>query len=405
MSKRLPLGIVLALLVIAVAVTAVVTVKINMEKYNELIADLPQRTQQYSMLSELDALVRKEYYGQPDAGLLNTGLAGGYLEGLNDERCFYIPAENCDAYEEYISGHIAGTGISAVYDAESGYLRVLSVEENSSAASAGIHPEDRIAFVDGSAVSDKNSNKLIGILTGSGGDIIKLGLSAVNEDGEEIVETYDVKNGYEVVSCSYEITGSVGIVRLSGFYADTLTVFNKALDKFSEEGVTGMIIDVRNNTSNNIAEAVKIIDRIVPLASGGTGAIATAKNAEGKDMEIYSADSASISLPIAVLVNDRTEGAAELLACDLRDFGKAKLFGEKTAGNGMLQKLYRLDDGSAVVLNCAKIYPYVSDPFDGVGVMPDEVVPMSEAQKNILPALEPGEDAPYRQAFTYLADR
>ena len=74
---------------------------------------------------------------------------------------------------------------------------------------------------------------------------------------------------------------------------------------------------------------------------------------------------------MVVLVNKYSEGGAELLACDLRDYGKAQIVGETTGGKGTLQQVFRLDDGSAVLLTVAEIKPYISESFNGVGVTPD----------------------------------
>ena len=179
------------------------------------------------------------------------------------------------------------------------------------------------------------------------------------------------KTGAAIPTVEYKKFGSAGYVRISDFTANTASEFAAAYKILKDNAVTGLIIDVRNNNSINIASAAAVIDKIVPLASEGIQAIAAAIDKNGSNLEIFSADSESIDLPVSVIVNENTSGAGELLACDIRDFGKGTVVGKTTAGNGMYQKVFELSDGGAVVLTVAKLMPYTSDNYDGVGIIPD----------------------------------
>ena len=77
---------------------------------------------------------------------------------------------------------------------------------------------------------------------------------------------------------------------------------------------------------------------------------------------------------MAVLINGKTGGAAELLACDVRDFGKGIIVGEKSMGSGGYQQIFELSDGGAITLTTGVIIPYSSDTYDGEGVTPDFTV-------------------------------
>ena len=107
-------------------------------------------------------------------------------------------------------------------------------------------------------------------------------------------------------------------------------------------------------------------------------------------------------MPMAVLVNAETAGAAELFACDLRDYGKAQLIGEKTAGNGTMQEAFSLQDGGAILLTTAVIQPYVSDVYNTVGLTPDVTVALPAEKQIILPILSQSDDAQYQKAYTLL---
>lgn len=391
----------LACTFLAVALTAVITVNAYRKTYNGLIRDLPQRIRQYSALSELDELVRGEYFGEIDHTSLDEHTAEGFVEGLDDPHSFYIAPEGVKTYKDYLNGHIAGIGASFRYDSENVCIKVSSVEKKSAAADAGLKKGDMIFSVDGENVTASLYPKLVALLGGEAEKSLKLGIMDIDDAGNISRRSLTVNNGYDAVSCTSSMVGKIGYIRLSSFYSNTYDAFAEALDKFIDKGAEGIILDVRDNSSTDIETAVKIIDRIVPLATEGTGAIATARNSKGEDITIYPSDSESLYLPAVVLVNGATEGAAELLACDLRDFGKARIVGEQTAGNGTAQKMFMLDGGGAVVLSVAKIYPYISDCFDGTGIAPDDKVSYTPADGEYsLPPAD--EDAQFQTAYAFL---
>ncbi len=371
------MGLTAAIVFLTVAVTVAVTVTVYMNTYNKLIQDLPQRAQLYSKLSDMDELVRANYYGTVDSGKLDSSIAEGYISGLNDRYSFYLSAEEYAEYYSKLVGNISGTGLDAVFDVKSGMILVTGVASESPAEKAGIAVGDYISSVDENTVTDENSAKLIELLNGEKLTGIGLELYKAKEDKTpDKTKPYavNVAKGFRKKSVTYTSIGTIGYIKIVDFYDNSAQKFSEAINELNGTGVTGLIIDVRDNASGNLEYAADITDLIVPLASEGTGAIATVKNANGEVIEHFTADAASINLPIAILVNEGTDGAAELLACDLRDFGKARIIGMKTAGHGTIQSVFRLDDGGAVVLTVGVVYPYISESFNGKGVQPDETV-------------------------------
>ena len=194
----------------------------------------------------------------------------------------------------------------------------------------------------------------------------------------------------------------IGYIRISDFYESTPEAFRNALAALKAKGIAGLIIDVRNNGSRNYDAAAEVLDMLVPLATEGTGAIAAAIHADWEKIKVYSSDAASVNLPMAVLMNDRTAAAGELMAIDLKDFSHAMLVGEKTAGNAGVQQVFPLEDGSALILTVAKIHPYISDCFDDTGITPDIEIVFPAAQKDALDSLPLQDDAQFQAAVSAL---
>ena len=368
-------------MLITAAVTVSLTVSYYTKEYNGLIGDLPQRAQQYAQLEEAEAIVHANYYGAVNTSALNQSVVEGYIEGLGDEHSVFLSAEDYTAYTDKISGEMAGIGLTVNFDVSINQLAVTAVAEHSPAAQNGVQIGNVISAVNGEAVTRENAQTLTGsICTGRFGTV---SLDVIKMEGVAPVHL-ELRRGYQTPSCTYEQRKTIGYIRIGRFSEDTPALFSEALASFTDADVQGLIIDVRNNDSNDIASAAKVIDKIVPLATEGVGAIAIEKNAAGETVNLYAADAESVHFSVIVLLNSRTGGAAELLACDLRDFGKARLVGEPSMGHGTVQRVFPMKDGGALVLTVAEIIPYLGESFNSKGVTPDDVIPMSAADKDRL---------------------
>ena len=301
MHKRISVGLTITISIFAIIVTALITTAVTMSIYSTLVSDLPEREAMYSSLSEIDNLIRNEYYGVVEESTVNDSIITGYIDSLTIGTN-YIMTE--DEYEQY--------------------------KEKQSGATASV-------------TSEKYSG--------------------------------------------------IGYIKISDFTDKTANEFRNAYTSLSNNSVSGLVIDVRDTDSINIKAATLIIDQIVPLATEGTKSIATAVDRNNTNTAIFAADSENINLPISVIVNEKTSGAGELLACDIRDFGKGTVVGKKTAGNGSYQKIFELSDGGAIVLTVAKLLPYKSDCYDGTGVIPDYITALEKQTDKL------SEDTQFLQAY------
>lgn len=280
MHKKISVGLTITITIFTIMVTALITTAVTMSIYSTLVSDLPEREAMYDSLSEIDTIIRNEYYGILEEETVNDAITDGYLSTLTIGRNYMMTAD-------------------------------------------------------------------------------------------EFAEYQKKQNSADILSVEFKKHSGVGYIKITDFTNSTPDEFKAAVTSLLNESVTGLVIDVRDTDSINIKSAAMIIDRIVPLATDGTKSIATAVDRNNANIVVFAADTESVSVPVSVIVNEKTSGAGELIACDIRDFGKGTIVGKKTAGNGSYQKVFELSDGSAIVLTVAKLLPYKSDCYDGVGVMPD----------------------------------
>lgn len=399
MNKKISLGLALSLIFLSVALAVTITMTFSLNIYNGIIKDVADRSNLYSTVSEIDDLVRENYFGELNENFLNTMMSEGYVEGVGDRYSYYMTATEYADYLEEEKGNKGGIGIIAVYDSTNNNIYVSEVSEDSPAQVQGISKGDVITAVDSVKVTSSNYEELIKKLDGE-----KLTNVQVTFKHGDTEKTVSVARGYSAQSVYYSVSNKVGYIKITAFYSTTAEQLEDALDYVSKNSVTSIIFDVRNANTGLIRNAVECIDIIAPVATEGTGALATAVDKDGNTIETFTSDSDSRSFAMAVLVNESTSGAAELFACDLRDFGIAQLVGTKTAGNGTMQKVFELSDGSAVALTVAKIIPYKSESFNGVGLEPDYKVELTAEQNQRLAMLTLTEDPQYQKALTLLSN-
>lgn len=400
MSKKISLGLAISLIFLAIALTITVTMMVAMGIYNDIIKDVSARSGVYSNISEIDDLIRKNYYGEINENLLNTMMSDGYVAGIGDRYSYYMTPDEYAKHKEEEKGNKVGIGVIAVYDSKNNNIYVSEVSVGSPAHIQGIEKGDVITAVDGVKVTSSNYNELLQSLEGA-----KLTNVQVTFTHNGTEKTVSVARGYSAQTVYYSIMNEVGYIKINAFYSTTAKELEDALDYMKKSDVVSVIFDVRNNNTGLISNVVKCIDLIVPVATDGTNAVATAVDKNGNIIETFASDSDSVNFTMIVLVNSNTSGAAELFACDLRDFGLARLVGAKTAGNGTMQKIFELNDGSAVALTVAKILPYKSDSYNDIGIQPDYVVELSAEQNSRLEMLSFEEDLQYQKAMDIITNK
>lgn len=366
MNKKISLGVAVAMVIAFVTATFAITMSVSQRIYNKLISNLQQRIASYSLMDETDSVVRENYYGTVSETARNSAMIAGYIDALDDDSSYYLNANAYSAYLASIKGEVNGIGINATYDFSSGYIMVLSVLDGSPAASAGIKKDDLISVIDGEAVTQDNYSELIKSLNGN-----KLTSVKITYIRDKNAKTVSVMMGYSSRSVSSKTIGDETVyIKIDGFYQNTAEQLKEALDSLPQ-GAKSIVFDLRGTHSGTIQYTADALKLIVPIASEGSGALATEIDKNGKET-YYSSNASCISgYKIAVLIDSETSCCGELFACDLRDFGVAVLIGEITAGNANVQKSFSLSDGSGIILTVAKVKPYITETFDGVGLEPD----------------------------------
>lgn len=369
MNKKISLGAAIAYMALVAAVVFAITSIRSANIFNDKLKNLDEREATYDKLSEIDRYVRDNYYGDIDEDALLSGAAAGYISGLGDPYARYLTPKEYEAYQKTDDGQYVGIGVVTELS-EDGYIRLRTVYPDSPAASVGLQEGDIIISVDGEPARADNYAALTAAFKGDVGT--KLTLVKRQDNNETTLEITRSQVNTPTVT-SQNISGS-GYIRFSNITAATAEQLDRAVRQLTQEGVSALIFDLRGVSSSNAEYVMDMLELFCPK-----GDIACSKAKDGTLTSLGESDAASYDLPMAVLVDDTTVGTPELFALVIQQNSKGKVVGLTTAGQGSIQKDYKLIDGSGLVLTTALYATTDGETYNGVGVSPDYRVKLNVA--------------------------
>lgn len=346
---------------IASAITFIISTSYSMNLYNGLVADVQQRAEMYQKLEQIDSYVRAYYDGPIDEDKLIEALANGYISIIEDADAQYMTAQQYTLYREHLSGTHLGIGIYTVEDG--GYPTVTEVIDNSPASIAGITVGESIVEINGQSALDLGYTEATELLRSIVGTQLELTVRSGGVDRKTTVSTIQMNVG----TTNARVYDTLGIIKITDFNEKTYQQFMSAYSALRSQGIKGLIIDLRNNGGELYDSAVNILGAMLP--EGATVAINIGR--DGTESVYDTASGTRVpDIPIAVIVNSRTSGPAELFAAVLKDHLSVPIVGSTTNGDADFLESYPLYDGTAIVLPISTLRS-LNIEIEGVGVKPD----------------------------------
>ncbi len=283
---------------------------------------------------------------------LFEGAMQGMLGQLDDYSVYITPAKR-DKFYETIDQQFAGVGMEVALDPETKQLRVLSPVFGSPAYRAGILAGDRILKIGKSSAEGMSLQDAVGLVRGTPGEPVTLTIQ--HEGSKEPVEVTIVRaivHEPTVLGDTRNPDGSwnfflegherIGYLRISSFTDDTPDELKEALEWLTERHVRGLVLDLRDDPGGYLAAAAEVCDLLVR-----SGVIVTTRRRGGRVSRTYQASGEApfTGFPIAVVVNQETASAAEIVAACLQDHHRAAVVGQRTYGKGTVQEVIDLPPG------------------------------------------------------------
>lgn len=323
-----------------------------------------------------------EYYYQPlpatDATPWPDALVDAAIDGMmqqvGDSYTMYLEPVEAAPLAEAMSGEYEGIGIWVDYP--DGRVRIISPMPGSPAEQAGLRSNDIIVAADGVPLSSENEAN-VSLIRGPAGTTVEL---TIERDGDETFEVTVERARIttpSVISARVGENGQFAHIRVTIFSDTTTDQLDAALEQAMQDGVDGIILDLRNNGGGWVDQAQKVIGRFLPVGAGP--ALYEDVDATTPEMEsqpIIGGGPLIDETPLVVLVNGGTASASEIVAGALSDYERAEIIGETTFGKGSVQRVHDFGDGSSLRITFAQWLTPDRNVIQEVGIAPD--VPVTD---------------------------
>lgn len=392
MNKKISLGLCIALMAIASAITFIISTSYSTSLYDRLVSDVQERSVMYQKLEQIDTYVRAYYDGTINEDALIEALANGYISIINDANADYYDNAEYELYKEHLNGTHLGIG---VYTEEvGGYPCITEVLNDSPASLAGIIAGESIVEINGENVLTMGYDKAVSTLRSEAGTQLSITLRSGGVDRTVNVTTVSMT----MATVNAKIFGDYGYIKVYEFNDKTYQQFIAAYSMLNSKGVKGIIIDLRNSKGSTIDPAVNLLTALLPEGS----VVAVSTNLSGEETVFDPASGTHTpNIPLCVLTNSRTTGPAELFASALHDELGAVIVGTKTVGNAGLLEVFPLYDGTAIVLPTGSVRSS-STVFGGTGVTPQYEVVITDDTDEALASLDENTDSCIKKAIELL---
>ncbi len=317
-------------------------------------------------------LLARFAFVEPDAdleGATDKALTA-FVDGLGDRWSYYLPAQRHQETIERRANSYVGIGVTVDSVSREEGLLVQSVTRDGPADKAGVLAGDVITAVDGVSIAGEGRETASDRIRGEEGT--KVALTLLGEDGASRDVTCTRATLHNASAQGRLLDNKVGYVQLSNFYSGSADSFQAEVDALLEQGAESLLIDLRGDPGGYVSELEQILDYLLP-----EGPVFTHKP-RWWFKSVYVSDENCVDLPMAVLVNQHSYSAAELLAAQLRESVDAPIVGERTSGKGYSQLTFPLANGGGAGLSTAAYCTGSGHSLIGEGIVPDVELSLPE---------------------------
>jgi len=331
---------------------------------------------QLQVYSEVLSRVRSEYVEDPNIPMVTDGALHGLLESLDPNSSYLTAAE----YKDYKSHKTEAKGeIGAAVSKRFGYAAVVAVIPGSPADKAGLQAGDILEGIEGKSTREMSLAEVHNLLAGQPGSNVTLSaVRARRAEPQKLIITRDLVTIPPVTDKMVE--DGIAYIQVDAFTKGKSQEIASKIKALQKAGARKLLLDLRNCAEGEESEGIAAANLFL---NHGT---ITYLQGQKYPREAFNADpgKAITNLPVVVLVNRGTAGAAEVVAAAILENARGDVVGDKTFGDGSVQKTIELPDGSALILSIAKYYSPSGKAIQDSAVTPNILVADNDEGSGVL---------------------
>ena len=329
--------------------------------------------EQMERLEYAASLIDKNYLYEYDTDAMIDGAISGMVKGLGNKFTYYQTEEEYQESLQSGKSDYVGIGVHLTYDEETDVIRVLGTMPDSPAEKAGIKGGDLIFQVDDLIITADTYYDGVNNIRGEEGTDVKIRVKR----GDEILEFTITRQKIQENNVTSEIIDGFGYIRIFAFDNDIYKQFRTAYDEIANQGISGLVIDLRNNPGGYVDDTLKILDMFV-----GEEDVLRLVDKKGKEKVYSTTDTENINIPLAVIVNQNSASASEIFASIVMDLNRGEVFGTQTYGKGVVQYVLRIKDHGSIDCVAAQYFTPSGVVIQDNGITPTHVIEVDEEYKN-----------------------
>jgi carboxyl-terminal processing protease len=367
------IGVSLFIVVFALAATFAPTL---------LAQQMDSNTQNYiNRIEYAFNFILKNYVDEIPPEELYEGAMKGLFESLDDPYSYYLTKSDMEDISDTTTGKFGGVGLYISKPAEpeetddpdapkNRFVNVVAPIEDTPAYRAGIHAGDLITKIEGESTEDLTIDEVVDRLRGEPGTTVQVTIRR----GKNITFKVDLKRAIvEIPTIKHAMIedSSIGYIRIIQFTPYTDKRLEEALSELESKGYESLIVDVRGNPGGLLQSVTDVMDFFLD-----EGLIVSTRSRIPQENEEYRADSSvqvPKDIPIAVLIDEGSASASEILAGAFDDSGRGALIGETTFGKGSVQRIIPFGQGG-FKLTISRYFTPDGVNIDKVGIEPNVTV-------------------------------
>jgi len=319
----------------------------------------------YSKIELFSTILRRienDYVEEKEPSELIDSAIKGMVSDL-DPHTSYLTSEEFSKWNQNFSGY---SGIGITFDVVQGKITVMSVIKGGPSEKAGLKPGDRIVKINGVSSIGLKRDEVPLKLMGPKGTTVDVSIE--RHHAQDLIDFTLTRDEVHLESIPYAfmIKPGIGYIAIVRFSATTGSELKQHLADLSEQGMTSLILDLRDNGGGYLKAAVDVSETFLDKGK----LIVYTKGRIRRSFREFkaSAGNAFTGLPVTVLINHRSASASEIVSGALQDWDRAVIIGETSFGKGLVQSQYTFNDGSALLMVTARYYTpsgrLIQRPYD-----------------------------------------
>ncbi len=336
----------------------------------------------FQLMNEAWSAIQRYYVDRSALNQRNLtyGAISGMVNALGDTgHTSFLSPEMVKQENNFTQGSFEGIG--AEVDKQGDHIVIVAPIDNSPAQAAGLKPGDIIMKVNGEDVTGQSLDTVITKIIGPAGTKVTLTILTPGTGKTRDITITRARIQVRNVTWAPIPGTSLADVRIAGFSSGITDDLKKALAEIKQQQYTGIVLDLRNNPGGLLSESVGVTSQFI-----ASGNVLLEKDAQGKVTPVpVESGATATDLPMAVLINNGTASASEIVSGALQDANRATLIGETTFGTGTVLNQFSLSDGSALLLATQEWLTPNGRVIWHKGIAPDITVPLAQGATPVLP--------------------